>query len=38
MICPKTGSTGGHARISSRVRAATPAVSLSSPKMKDVIA
>jgi hypothetical protein len=35
---PKTGRPGGHARISRSVRSATPVVSLSIPKMKEVMA
>ena len=35
---PKMGSPGGHVRTCDRVRSATPVVSLSMPKMKDVIA
>jgi hypothetical protein len=34
----KTGSPGGHISICCRVRSATPAVSLSSPNMNQVIA
>src|ERR1017187_3818254 len=37
VICPKTGSTGGHSRIAARVRSPTPTVSLSKPKRTDVI-
>src|ERR1700730_11311662 len=37
-IKPKIGNPGGHVRISCKVRSATPVVSLSIPKIKDVIA
>ena len=38
VICPNTGSTGGHSRICASVRSPTPGVSWSSPKMNEVMA
>jgi hypothetical protein len=35
---PNTGNPGGHSPICFTVRSATPGVSLSSPKMNDVMA